>query len=207
MVEFGSLVSFVVLTLLMASVPGPTVLYVMSQGLHRDSTRSVCAILGIALSNLIWITLCALGVAAIVRESQVYFSVLRLLGACYLVYLGVRHWSESSQSLVVPTAPSVGYRLAFCKGFLTSISNPKALVYYLSFLPQFVQDGPPVLTQLLTLGLINIFMLSLVLLVYSSLVIKLSTVLQRPGVRTLANRAIGTLFVGFGFSLLRYEGN
>lgn len=197
--------SFVGLALLMSSVPGPSVLFVVSQGLDRDWRRSVAAVLGIALSNLVWVSLCVVGVASLMRGSAPLFAGLRWLGGCYLTYLGIRQLLHSSRSQIAGIAAARGRSRAFAEGFATSITNPKALVFYLSFLPQFVIDGRPRSTQLLLLGVSNVAVLTLVLSLYSALALRAATWLRSPAVSRSADRATGLAFLAFGASLLRFR--
>ncbi len=195
--------SFVALAVLMSSVPGPSVLFVVSQSLDRDWRRSLAAVLGIASSNVVWVSLCVVGVASLMRRSAPLFSALRFLGACYLMYLGVRQIWRSYHGATAEIVGTGGRSRAFAEGFATSITNPKALVFYLSFLPQFIIDGRARSIQLLLLGVANIVVLTLVLSLYSALAFRAAAWLRSPAVARSADRAVGLAFFGFGVSLLR----
>ena len=205
MIEFDHLIAFIVLTACMSLIPGPSVLYVLSQGLCRDARRVVFAVLGIVLSNLVWVSLCTAGVAVIIRESQQLFTALKYAGACYLIYLGIRHWTSPSGIQRTVTESIYNLRFSFIKGFLTSISNPKALIFYLSFLPQFLHSQELATEQTLILGLVNIGVLGCVLMIYGLLANRISVALLKPVVKSYLTKVFGTVFIGFGVSLLRFK--
>lgn len=139
-------------------------------------------------------------------ENLLSFVILVLVMSCipgasvlYVLSQGlIRDWKRSFSTVR-------DYKIAFLKGFLTSISNPKALVFYLSFLPQFVVPGKPFSIQIFTLGMVNIVILIFVLIIYSVLAIKVSKVIQGSNVKKIINRIIGVTLMSFGVSLFRYQ--
>jgi threonine/homoserine/homoserine lactone efflux protein len=151
------LLLFVVSGLLLNITPGPDTLYVA--GRSTQSLRAgVIAALGIGAGTLVHITAAALGLSAILAASATAFSVVKWVGAAYLVYVGVsllRSAVATRESDRVPTLVVASSRAVFLQGFLTNVLNPKVALFFLAFLPQFVDhDAPSRVLAFLFLGVI-----------------------------------------------------
>lgn len=145
-------------------IPGPSVLFVIGRSLSLSRSGGVLSVLGNALGLIPAIIAVSLGVGAIVAESVLIFTIIKLVGAAYLVYLGVqtiRHRHDHTRAAATATARPSAFRL-LREGFFVGVSNPKTLVFFVAVLPQFVSypaGGIPL--QLATLGLI-FFVIALV---------------------------------------------
>lgn len=205
MVSYESLVPFLLMSVMMCSIPGPSTLYVLSQSLSSEWRKPVLATAGILCSNLVWISFCSFGIGAVIRDSQPALNLLRIIGACYLIYLGVAHWRKATSPLVTITSSQNKSRMVFINGLLTSLSNPKALLFYVSFLPQFVTGDTSITQQLFTLGLLNILVMTIVFAVYAIAGLGLSRHLHNLRLITCIKRIIGTILIVFGISLFRLD--
>ena len=154
MVSTGSLAAFAVTSALLIVVPGPSVLFVISRGVALGRRAALLTVLGNAGGVFVQVLAVAAGLGAALERSAVLFDAVRLVGAAYLVYLGVqavRHRRELSTVLDVTTTRPA--RSILREGFVVGLTNPKLVIFFTAVLPQFVDpDGGPVAVQLLLLG-------------------------------------------------------
>ena len=149
---------FIATTGLVCLTPGVAALLVVAQGISKGVRRSYWAIAGIALANAIYFALSATGLAALVVASHAVFSAVKWAGVAYLVYLGVRALFNRSSALTIKpagTAPVSGPR-ALSQGLMVELSNPKALLFFVALLPQFVDVHRPIWFQMLIFGLTTV---------------------------------------------------
>jgi threonine/homoserine/homoserine lactone efflux protein len=186
--------------------PGPAVLLVLSQGLTRGTGPSVYANLGILAGNAAYFALSATGLGAVLLASYEAFSAIRWLGAAYLVWLGVTALFGKSSVLAVGVATTTSPTRTFVNGFVLQVANPKALVFFVALLPQFIDPGGSMLAQVAILGVTSVVIEFFVLLAYGALAGRLTSVAARPRFQSLANRVAGTMLVAAGVGLARIEG-
>ncbi len=157
MVPADHLLAFALLSFLLIIVPGPNVLFIISRSLMLGRTAGVGTALGGQVGVYMQVAAVAFGIGAVVERSVAVFTVLKLAGALYLIYLGIqalRHRDELGASLTAKTEPKSIRRIA-ADGFLVGLSNPKAIVFFIAVLPQFVdQSAGHVPEQMLLLGAI-----------------------------------------------------
>src|SRR5438128_7407750 len=138
----ATLLAFAGVSLLLAVTPGPDMAVVTRNALAHGRRGVVPTTSGIALALVIWIAATAVGLSALLRTSGEVLFALKLVGACYLAYLGIRTLIESRArpaDLLAGTPPHAVFR----QGFFSAISNPKLGVFFITFLPQFVLPGQP----------------------------------------------------------------
>ncbi len=157
MVSTEQLLAFGVAALVLIAIPGPSVVFVIGRALAYGRGVALCTVLGNSLGLLVILVLVALGLGVVVQESILVFTALKLLGAAYLVFLGVqaiRHRRGIQVADDVPVAPLSRPR-AVRQGFVVGVSNPKAFMIFAAVLPQFIDRGEGhVQTQMLLLGLL-----------------------------------------------------
>jgi threonine/homoserine/homoserine lactone efflux protein len=159
---------------------------------------------GIALALAIWVTATAVGLSAILRSSSDLLFVLKIAGAAYLAYLGVRTLIDSRRrpdDLLEGTPPAAPAHVIFRQGFLSALSNPKLGVFFVTFLPQFVTPGQALLPRLLLLGLIFAVIGWTWMNVYGVFVTRIRDVITAPHVRQWMERVTGVVLLGFGARL------
>src|SRR4029077_5509257 len=159
---------------------------------------------GIALALVIWVTATAVGVSALLRSSGEVLFLLKIVGACYLAYLGVRTLLESRArpaDLLAAPPPAAPAHAVFRQGFLSAITNPKLGVFFVTFLPQFVLPGQEVLPRLLELGVIFAWSGWTWMNVDGVFVTRLREVITTPRVRQWMQRVTGVVLLGFGARL------
>jgi threonine/homoserine/homoserine lactone efflux protein len=134
-------------------IPGPSVLYIITRSVAQGKRAGLASVLGVELASVTHVAAAALGLSALLLTSAVAFSVVKYLGAAYLIYLGVRTFlaREESQQAQVPAPKS--FSELFAQGFLVNLLNPKTALFFYAFLPQFVSPvRGPVAGQILLLG-------------------------------------------------------
>ena len=155
MFDTASLVIFVSATLALLIVPGPSVLYIVTRSLEQGRAAGIVSVLGIGLAALVHVTFAALGLSALLMQSALAFSVVKYLGAAYLIYLGVRTLTTKASPTQAEAIKTMTYSRIFSQGFLVNLLNPKTALFFLAFLPQFVDPARASVTlQIVTLGMI-----------------------------------------------------
>ena len=149
-------------SLLFAVVPGPAVIYIVTRSVHQGRAAGLVSALGIATGTLVHVPAAAVGLSALLVSSATAFTVVKYLGAAYLVYLGIRKLIDVEAELDgVPSTRSL--RRIYAQGAVVGVLNPKTALFFLAFLPQFVDParGSPAV-QLVVLGvlLVSISMVS-----------------------------------------------
>ena len=156
MVPWPNLLAFAVASALLIMIPGPSVLFVLGRSISLGRRGGLLSVLGNALGMLPAIAAVALGVGAIVSESVVVFTIVKVVGAAYLVFLGVqaiRHRKTRAMPDAT-TAPRSTFRLLI-EGFVVGVTNPKTIAFFVAVLPQFVaHDAGSIPLQLAELGLV-----------------------------------------------------
>jgi threonine/homoserine/homoserine lactone efflux protein len=198
------LLAFAGVSLLLAVTPGPDMAVVTRNALAHGRRGVVLTTSGIALALVIWVTATAVGLSALLRTSGEVLFLLKIVGACYLAYLGVRTLLESRArpaDLLAATPPAAPAHAVFRQGFLSAISNPKLGVFFVTFLPQFVLPGQRVLPRLLELGVTFALIGWIWMNVYGLFVTRLRQVITAPRVRQWMQRVTGVVLLGFGARL------
>jgi len=199
--------AFVGIAALVIVAPGPDTVLVTKNALMHGRRAALGTSLGVNTGLLIWTVAAALGVAAVVRESAVAFTVLKLVGAVYLVWLGVqalraaRRHAAPDPAHATRRSPRVGALLGFRQGLLSNLANPKIAVFFTGLLPQFVSSRQPVLEPFLLLGGVFVLMTVVWLSGYALVAVRASALLGRPRVRAALDRVTGVVLVGLGVRL------
>jgi threonine/homoserine/homoserine lactone efflux protein len=146
--------SFLAATLVLLLIPGPAVLFIVGRSLEQGTKAGIVSVAGITLGGLVHVAFAVLGLSAVLAASSLAFSTLKYAGAAYLIYLGLAKLWNRNQNPSVAMAPEVQGSRLFWQGFTVQILNPKVALFFLSFLPQFVDlsRGSAAL-QMLGLGL------------------------------------------------------
>jgi threonine/homoserine/homoserine lactone efflux protein len=145
---------FVAASVVLLLTPGPAVLYIVARSVQQGRRAGLVSVLGIHLGTLVHITAAAVGLSAVVMSSALAFGVIKYLGAAYLIWVGIRTFMAKDPNPQEPALPTEPLRRAFRDGFVVNLFNPKTAIFFLAFLPQFVDPSRGVVHwQILTLGL------------------------------------------------------
>jgi threonine/homoserine/homoserine lactone efflux protein len=151
-----SLLIIVSAAALLLAIPGPAVLYIVGRSIGQGRNAGLVSALGIGVGTLIHTLAAAVGLSALLVSSATAFSVVKYLGAAYLVYLGIQRL-RSKQSLAASdtTAPQATLARVFSQGIVVNVLNPKTALFFFAFLPQFIDPARGrVATQILSLGVL-----------------------------------------------------
>jgi len=188
---------------LIAVTPGPAVMCAMAQASRYGFRSSFAGITGIQFGNLLFFMWIALGLAALLEAATSAFTVLRMVGAAYLFYLGYATWRDK-RAFALDTTPqhaTVGSLIS--KALLLNILNPKLTLFFLAFLPQFItHDGPTPLLQLLTLSGVFMAMTFGIFVLYGLLAHAFrQAVIESPRVQSWLRRSFAAAFAGLAIDL------
>ncbi|WP_338661875.1 LysE family translocator [Pararoseomonas sp. SCSIO 73927] len=206
MPDLSQLALFSAAAFLLALTPGPGIFYVAARTLSGGRAEGIASSFGTGLGGMVHVLAGSLGVSAIVLASAELFTALKMLGAAYLVWIGLRTvWSARRDAQAVPGgggAP-VGTRRAFREGALVEALNPKTAAFFLAFVPQFVDPAAGgVAVQFAVLGLISVALNTLVDVVVAVLAARVrSGALGRPGLVRRLREASGVAMVALGVGL------
>jgi threonine/homoserine/homoserine lactone efflux protein len=153
--EWSRLGVYIVAALLLLLTPGPAVLYIVARSVERGRRAGLVSMLGVHAGTLVHIVAATAGLSALLAASAAAFSVVKYLGAAYLVYLGVQRLARRSVAVTAPGTRARSLRRAFLDGLVVNVLNPKTALFFLAFLPQFADVSRGSLgAQILSLGLL-----------------------------------------------------
>lgn len=185
--------------------PGPDLLYVISRTLSGGRRIGIISACGVCSGALVHVAFAALGISAILATSALAFTVVKYVGAAYLLYLGYQalRSAGSGASLALQAAPRTSAWKAYRQGVLVDLLNPKAAIFFMAFLPQFVRpEHGAVPLQLLVLGVLVVVV---AIIVESALVLLAAratqTLRNNPAVSQWLDRALGSVLIALGIRL------
>jgi threonine/homoserine/homoserine lactone efflux protein len=204
----GQIAAFTVAATVVTLVPGPDMALVARRAITDGWRRASVTSFGVVTGLLVHATASAAGISVILVRSATAYTVLKTVGACYLVVLGILSFRSARRSArhglageVAPGAPARSTRTSFAQGFLNNVLNPKPALFYLAFLPQFVHRGDPVVLLTAILVTIHILLGIVWLVTWGWLVSRASGVLVRPRWRAGLERLTGSVLVALGLRL------
>jgi RhtB (resistance to homoserine/threonine) family protein len=201
------LLVFIGVAAIVIVIPGPDTAVVTKNVLIHGRRAGMGTSLGVSAGLAIWTIAAAVGIASLVRASEVAFTALKLVGAVYLVWLGVQALRaagrEHGDELAVRrmTGATMTARAGFRQGCLSDLANPKIGIFFTSLLPQFVTAGHPVLLPFLVLGAVFVAMTVVWLAAYTLVAARAAETLRRPRVRAALDRVTGVVLIAIGLRL------
>lgn len=153
--QLSAFAVFFAAALVIALTPGPGIFYVGARTLAGGREEGMASSLGTGLGGLVHVIAGAVGLSAVVMASAEAFTVLKIAGALYLIWLGINALRQGSAE-GMPEVSVTGVRRAFREGVLVEATNPKTAVFFLAFIPQFIDAGAPVAPQFIFLGLVSV---------------------------------------------------
>ena len=149
----ATLAAFCLVAIVAVVIPGPTVLLALANGSRFGTRRAVYGMLGAVAADVVFVTAVALGLGALLRASEVAFSIIKWVGVAYLAYLGIRLLlSKGKLAKLEDDDPRGSRRAVFMRCFLVAVTNPKAYLFTGALLPQFIDPTSPQLMQYLIIG-------------------------------------------------------
>ncbi|MGC4108295.1 MAG: LysE family translocator [Thermomicrobiales bacterium] len=207
---FDHWLAFVAATVVLLSIPGPTTILVISHAISHGRTAAKATVTGVALGDLCAMTASIVGLGAVLSASATLFMIVKVAGAAYLVFLGIRLWQADTGHLGLLDAhepESYHPRRIFLHSFAVTVLNPKSIVFFVAFLPQFLDASRPMLPQFLAF-VATFVALSLGFSTTWSLVATAArSAIRQPWVQRIVNRTGGSMMIGAGlFSILWKRG-
>jgi threonine/homoserine/homoserine lactone efflux protein len=195
---------FLAATVALNLTPGPDMLYVITRSATEGRAAGVVSALGIATGCVVHTLAVALGVSGLLAAVPIAYDILRYFGAAYLVYLGVRRLMGSAPAQPADATQKAGLWRVYRQGVLTNILNPKVALFFLAFLPQFVdRSAGGVSLALAALGTLFNVSGTIVNVVVALAASGAARWTRRPALATWAGRVSGVVFVGLGLRLAR----
>ncbi|MGU7783355.1 LysE family translocator [Burkholderia sp. PU8-34] len=199
---------FLLAVFLLNVTPGPDTAYIVGRSVAQGRGAGLMSALGISAGCCVHALACAFGLTALLAASAAAFTVIKLVGAAYLIYLGVRmifakQAAGADAAPAAPVAAAKPLRQLFMQGFWTNVLNPKVVLFFVSFFPQFVSaDSAHKALAFLTLGAVFVVMSTL----WNSMLAWVAGSVTRrfsgkPGVKKWLDRTVGSAFVGLGLRL------
>jgi len=196
-----SVAAFVGAAILIVLLPGPDTLVVVRSILRGGRRQGTLTALGNLCGLSLWVAAAAVGLAAMLEASEVGYAVLRIVGACYLVFLGVQAWRSRGQVDAPETSRRSVLGTGFRAGILTNLFNPKVGVFFVTFLPGFVPEDASVLRTTLLFGAIFIVLTALYWVLLLGLAGQVTTWMNTPSVRRRLDAATAAVLIAFGVRL------
>ncbi|MET3497713.1 homoserine/homoserine lactone efflux protein [Variovorax boronicumulans] len=204
--------AFLVASCVIAVSPGSGAVLSMSHGLSYGVRRTTATIVGLQLGLAVILLVAGLGVGAVLTASATAFTVIKVVGACYLLWLGWRQWrapvaKAEGDAAQATSEPDLTVRQRVLRGFLTNVTNPKGIVFMAAVLPQFIEPERPLWLQLLVLLLTTVAVDVTVMHGYAWLAARLQGVLRSVRARRAQNRVFGGVLMAMGAFLFMFKRN
>lgn len=204
MVDLPLFALFLVAVLIVCITPGPDMAYVLAHAVSQGVASGVVASIGMAIGMVVHTAAATLGLATLLQTAPVAYDVIRFGGAAYLVYIGIRAWIDSAAQHSAEKREPVPLCTVLWRAALTNLLNPKIILFYVAFLPQFVHPSRGDATlQFVVLGVTFVLVGLLVDSVIAVLGGRVGEwLLQRRAAEAVLNRIAGVVFIGLAVRLL-----
>lgn len=205
--ELNIWLAFVAASTALLLIPGPTVLLVLSYAISQGKRVALATVVGVALGDLIAMTASLAGLGALVLASATFFTLLKWVGAVYLVYLGVKLFRGASTATLeeVDGVSDAGTTKVFGHAAAVTALNPKSIVFFIAFVPQFVVLDSPLLPQFTILIVTFVGLAAINALAYALLADKLRTKIARPSVLAWFARFGGGALISMGVATAAFR--
>jgi threonine/homoserine/homoserine lactone efflux protein len=198
-VSVAAWLAFITASAILLAIPGPTVLLVVSYALGHGRRSGMTTVAGVALGDFTAMTASILGLGVLLATSATIFTALKWVGAAYLIYLGVKLWSAPvALNVAIPNALSVRRLRMFLHAYFVTALNPKSIVFFVAFLPQFLDASQPFLPQIIVMEGTFLALATLNATLYALLASAARRTVRRPSVQRAVNRFGGSLLMGAG---------
>ena len=199
MPDLHTLSAFITAAVLLLVMPGPTDTLVVSYVLTRGRRSALFSVPGVCIGYIVSVTLTLLGLGALLMTSAGLFNALKIAGAVYLIYLGIKTWRAP-----VPETLNDNGRLArdkgrmFAQAFVVTALNPAGIMFYVAFFPQFIDVNRPLLPQMVALGACFVVLGTLNSALYATLAAQVRRFINSDRARKAINRATGGVLIAMG---------
>ena len=197
--------AFVAASAVLLVIPGPTVLLVVSYALGHGRRLALATVAGVALGDFTAMTASMLGLGALLATSALLFTGLKWIGAAYLIWLGVQLWRAPVGALETRSAQEVRTGRVFLHAYAVTALNPKSIVFFIAFLPQFLDATQPWLPQMAIFEATFVVLAAVNAGLYGVLAAAARRTIRKPVVQRVVNRTGGSLLIGAGALTLAWK--
>lgn len=193
--------AFVAASAVMLAIPGPTIVLVISYALTHGRKIAAATVAGVALGDFTAMTASMLGLGALLATSAMLFTGLKWIGAAYLIYLGIKLWRAPVRASSVDdakTSADMNARRIFLHTYLVTSLNPKSIIFFVAFVPQFMDVYQPLLGQMLILETTFLVLATINAGLYAIMASSARNTIRSPKVQSVVNRTGGGLMIGAG---------
>jgi len=195
---FDHWLAFAAASAVMLAIPGPTVLLVVSYALGQGRRSGLATTAGVALGDFTAMTASMLGLGVLLATSAALFTGLRWIGAAYLIYLGIKLWRAPVGEIgTEEAAETKGWRM-FLHAYAVTALNPKSIVFFVAFLPQFFLATAPIVPQMVLFEVTFLVLATVNAASYALLASAARRAVRRPEIQRRVNRVGGTMLIGAG---------
>lgn len=191
--------AYLTATIIVLAIPGPTIMLVVGYALADGARSTWRTVPGVALGDLTALTVSLAGLGAVLAASAVVFTMLKWIGAAYLVYLGVKMWR--AKPAFAATAQPDRARASWSMtghAFAVTALNPKSILFFVAFVPQFITPAAPLVPQMLVIGTTFLVLAIVNAAAYGLLAARIRAAMGRPGALKAVNRVGGSILIGAG---------
>ncbi|MBM7703945.1 LysE family translocator [Metabacillus iocasae] len=202
---------FVTMAILLILLPGPDTAIATKNTLHVGKKGGMQTVLGTCCALCIHTLAAIIGLSALLVQSAFFFSLFKYVGALYLIYLGIKAFISLRNNAIIEVdktdkAKASKQTSFFQQGFLTNLLNPKVAVFFLTFLPQFIQKGTDPFLPFLIMGMTYVLLTALWFVLYVSFIHYLRHFMTKPSTQTVMQSITGVVLIGFGIKLAFEKG-
>jgi len=193
--------AFVAASSILLAIPGPTILLVISYALGHGRKVASATVAGVALGDFTAMTASMLGLGALLATSAAIFTVLKWVGAAYLIWLGIKLWrapiafEDADGTTFVPVERPMRI---FLHTYIVTALNPKSIVFFVAFLPQFLDLGRPLFNQMLIFETTFLVLATVNAMTYALMASAARKTIRKPKIQAIVNRTGGSLLIGAG---------
>jgi threonine/homoserine/homoserine lactone efflux protein len=197
--------AFTAATIVLLLIPGPTVLLVVSYALGQGWRTALPMAVGVALGDFTAMTLSMLGVGALLAASATVFTVLKWIGAAYLVWLGIRLWRAGGALRAEPRSTAASAAKMLGHAWLVTALNPKGLTFFVAFVPQFLSPEANFWTQMVVLEATFVTLAFVNVLAYAALAARAGGLVKNPRAVGVVNKIGGSCLIGAGLAAATFR--
>jgi threonine/homoserine/homoserine lactone efflux protein len=203
---FETWLAFAAASAILLIIPGPTILLVVSYALGHGRRAAWATVAGVALGDFTAMTCSMLGIGALLAASAMLFTAVKWIGAAYLIYLGIKLWRApvSGETGNVEQRETHAGRILFHTYAVTAL-NPKSIVFFVAFLPQFLDAGLPVVPQIVIFEVTFLVLATVNALSYAVMAAAARRTIRKPSVQRAVNRVGGSLLIGAGVAAAAWK--
>lgn len=204
MLTIAELSAFILVVFGLFLIPGPAVLLMITRSTHEGTKKGIITGLGIATGDFIHVLLAAVGFSAILMTSTTAFNIVKIVGAAYLIYMGIRALLAKASSIKMPDVEQESLLKIYSQGILVEALNPKTALFFLALFPQFViVENGTIVTQFLILGVIFVVLTVIYTTILAVFTGTIGQLINRGiGTNRWSKKVLGLLYIGLGLQVL-----